>query len=80
MAQFLAQVLRPQDQALVTDLTSSADELRQGVDSLALRDPVGTQLGDPCPPLRNIPLPGLGEFCAASAAIEAAQGAGSAKA
>jgi len=73
MAQFLKQVLRPQDQAflvtvagdvrLVTDLTPSVGQLQAGVDSLARRPAPGTALGEPCPPpsrqsIPRFPIPG----------------------
>jgi Ca-activated chloride channel family protein len=55
---FLSQVMAPQDRAfivtvgpqvkLVTDLTSSLDQLRAGVDGIQARQPEGTQLGEPC--------------------------------
>src|SRR5262249_48394690 len=59
MQQFLEQVLRPQDQAvlvavggdvrLVTDLTRSIDELRTGVDTLGKSSPNSRQMVEPCP-------------------------------
>jgi len=58
LTRFLAQVMSPRDRAflvtvggqvkLVTDLTSSIEELSAGVDGIELRRGAGTQLGEPC--------------------------------
>lgn len=75
--QFLKQVLHPGDRGflvvisgdvhLVTDLTSSVDELLAGVDSLQANPFAGVQFGDPCPKF-SLGLIGVGgNQCAASA-------------
>lgn len=73
LALFLSQVLRPRDRAflvtvahdvrLVTDFTSSVEELQRGADSIGANPTAGTQLGDCVAPPLTVFFQHVRSFC-----------------